>query len=158
MDSLLPTKKNQRGATLLVALVLLLMLTVLALSSARTATLQQRMSSNLQQQNLAFQTAESGIAAAALHLNNNSADWPLDIGDKKMLCAAAGSFANWNNTCSLTDEPRYEVTVERVACSNDRPDICFTITSKGIHLDSTATHQQGYFFPLQCFLTEERDC
>jgi len=80
MDSLLPTKHNQRGATLLVALVLLLLLTLLALTSARTATLQQRMSSNLQQQNLAFQAAESGIAAAVLNLNNHPADRPLNIG------------------------------------------------------------------------------
>jgi len=156
MDSL---QKKQRGATLLVALVLLLMLTVIALSSARTATLQQRMSSNLQQQNLAFQMAESGLAAAALHLKNNSADWPLTIGDKKMLCGSAGSFADWSdNTCSLTNAYGYEVEVERVSCGAGRSDICFTIISKGIHQDNMATHQQGYLFPLQCFLTEEKDC
>jgi len=151
--------ENQRGATLLVALVLLLLLTVLALSSARTATLQQRMSSNLQQQSLAFQAAESGIAAAVLRLNNNLADGPLNIGDKKMLCAPAGSFAAWSDTCPLTDGYRYEVEVERVSCANERPGICFTLTSKGIHMDAIATHQQGYFFPLQCLLlTEETDC
>jgi len=72
----------------LVSLVLLLLLTVLALTSARTAMLQQRMSSNLQQQNLAFHAVENGIKAAILRLENNSAEWPLNIGDKKMLCAA----------------------------------------------------------------------
>jgi len=155
MDS---SPKNQRGATLLVALVLLLLLTVLALSSARTATLQQRMSSNLQQQTQAFQAAESGIAAAVLRLNNNLADGPSNIGDKKMLCAPAGRFAAWSNVCALTDEYRYEVEVERVSCGAERPEICFNITSKGIHLDHIATHRQGYLFPVQCFLTEEKDC
>jgi len=156
MDS---SPKKQRGATLLVALVLLLLLTVLALSSARTATLQQRMSSNLQQQNQAFQAAENGIAAAVLRLNNNLADGPLNIGDKKMLCASAGSFADWSNTCAANDEYRYEVTVERASCGAERREICFSITSKGITLDSTATHQQGYLFPLPCPPnSEEKDC
>lgn len=151
-------QKKQRGATLLVALVLLLLLTVLALTSARTATLQQRMSSNLQQQNQAFQAAENGITAAVLRLNKNAGDGPLKVGDKKQLCARAGSFAAWSNTCTLTDEYGYEVTVERVQCGNERSDICFAITSKGIHLNHVATHQQGYLLSVQCVLTEERDC
>jgi len=158
MDSL---QKNQRGAALLVSLVLLLLLTILALTSARTAMLQQRMSSNLQQQNLAFQAAENGIKAAILRLENNSADWPLDIGDKKMLCADAGSFVDWSSTaCSLTDAYRYEVEVERVSCANESSNICnicFSIASTGIHMDTVVKHQQGYLFPDKCFLSEERD-
>lgn len=51
----------QRGMALIVSLLLLLILTVLAISMATTSTLQQRISGNAQQQNIAFQAAESGL-------------------------------------------------------------------------------------------------
>lgn len=53
--------KPQRGMALIVSLLLLLILTVLAISMASTSTLQQRISGNAQQQNLAFQASESGL-------------------------------------------------------------------------------------------------
>ncbi|MCY1356633.1 hypothetical protein D9M69_430910 [compost metagenome] len=54
-------KQNQHGMALLVSLLLLLILTILAISMASTSTLQQRIASNSQQQNVAFQAAESGL-------------------------------------------------------------------------------------------------
>jgi len=135
---------KQQGATLLLSLVLLLLLTVFALSSVRTATLQQRASSNLQQQNLAFQVAENGIAAAILRLRNNATDWS-NINDKKWLCGKMGELPNWSNTaCLLSGDYAYKVMVERVACDNKSDNICFAINSMGIYLDSTVFHQQGY--------------
>lgn len=53
---------QQQGVALLVSLVLLLLLTVLAITAARTSSLQQRMASNAQEQNSAFQAAESGLS------------------------------------------------------------------------------------------------
>lgn len=53
---------RQRGMVLLVSLVLLLILTILAITAASTSSLQQRMASNAQEQNTAFQAAESGLA------------------------------------------------------------------------------------------------
>ena len=51
----------QRGAALIVGLVLLMVLTVLAISAMRTATLDLTMASNSQFRENAFQLAESGI-------------------------------------------------------------------------------------------------
>ncbi|MCY1301865.1 hypothetical protein D9M69_535320 [compost metagenome] len=56
-------RSQQKGMVLLVSLVLLLLLTVIAIVSASQASLQSRMASNSQQQNIAFQAAESGIRA-----------------------------------------------------------------------------------------------
>nr|WP_298109063.1 PilX N-terminal domain-containing pilus assembly protein [uncultured Pseudomonas sp.] len=53
---------QQRGMVLLVSLILLLLLTILAITAASTSNLQQRMASNAQEQNTAFQAAESGLA------------------------------------------------------------------------------------------------
>lgn len=56
--------KQQQGATLLFALVLLLLMTVLGLSSIRGVSLQERMASNLNERDLAFQAAEAALLAA----------------------------------------------------------------------------------------------
>jgi type IV pilus assembly protein PilX len=55
--------RNQRGIVLVVSLIMLLLLTVLAISASTTATLQERMAFNAQENNVAFQTAESGLTA-----------------------------------------------------------------------------------------------
>lgn len=57
-----PARNTQQGAVLLVSLVLLLILTTLAVTAASTSALQERMSSNAQQANTAFQAAENGLA------------------------------------------------------------------------------------------------
>lgn len=56
--------KSQRGATLLVSVIFLLIMTVLALGSIRGVSLQERMATNLYDRNLAFQSAEAAIQAA----------------------------------------------------------------------------------------------
>lgn len=56
-------RANQSGMALLVSLIMLLLLTIIAITAAHQSTLQARMSANSQQQNVAFQTAESGIQA-----------------------------------------------------------------------------------------------
>jgi type IV pilus assembly protein PilX len=55
---------GQRGAALIVALVFLIVLTLLGVSSMRTSTLQERMAGNLRDSNLAFQAAEAGLREA----------------------------------------------------------------------------------------------
>ena len=52
---------KQNGIVLLVSLVLLLMLTIIAITAASQSNLQLRISSNSEQKNTAFQAAESGL-------------------------------------------------------------------------------------------------
>ncbi len=54
-------KSSQQGTVLLVSLLLLLMLTIIAITAASQSNLQLRIASNSQQQNIAFQAAESGL-------------------------------------------------------------------------------------------------
>lgn len=53
--------QRQRGAALVVALVFLLIMTVLGVTSMSSTTLQERMAGNLRDNNLAFQAAESAL-------------------------------------------------------------------------------------------------
>jgi Tfp pilus assembly protein PilX len=60
---------RQSGATLIVGLVLLLVLTVLGVSGMNTATMEVTMAGNLQFQQDAFQMAEDGIDIALAQRN-----------------------------------------------------------------------------------------
>ncbi|MGD8339967.1 MAG: PilX N-terminal domain-containing pilus assembly protein [Gammaproteobacteria bacterium] len=59
-----PGVRRQRGAALVVGLVLMLVLTILGVSGMNTATLELAMAANSQARQLAFQAAESGIEIA----------------------------------------------------------------------------------------------
>lgn len=52
---------NQRGVVLIVALVMLVIITLLGLSSMRTVLLEERMASNTFDRSLAFQAAEAAL-------------------------------------------------------------------------------------------------
>ncbi len=56
-----PSLPNQRGMALIMALVILLILTILGVTAMTTSSLEEKMSGNIQEQNRAFQAAESGI-------------------------------------------------------------------------------------------------
>lgn len=60
----------QGGAALIVALVFLLILTILGVTAMSGANLQEKMAGNLQDQNLAFQSAETALIAAEDWINN----------------------------------------------------------------------------------------
>ncbi len=63
-DSIEIVRTRQRGAALVVGLLLLLVLTLLAISGMNTASLELVMAGNLQYQQNAFQAAETGLARA----------------------------------------------------------------------------------------------
>lgn len=59
-----PPRAHERGAALIVGLVMMLALTVLGISGMNMASLELTMAGNTQSQQLAFQAAESGIEMA----------------------------------------------------------------------------------------------
>jgi type IV pilus assembly protein PilX len=56
--------KKQTGAILVVSLIMLLVMTLMGLSGMQTTSLQEKMSSNMRDQNIAFQAAESVLRDA----------------------------------------------------------------------------------------------
>lgn len=71
----LPSATHQRGASLVVALVFLLILTVIGVTAMSTSTLDEKMAGNLKDRFVAFQTAESTLrdAEQAIKLNSYGA-------------------------------------------------------------------------------------
>lgn len=63
---------SQRGAALIMSLVLLLILTLLGVAAMRSSSLQQMMAGNTQEINRAFEAAESGLNKAMADTTNFS--------------------------------------------------------------------------------------
>lgn len=84
--------RRQRGATLVVVLILLLVMTLLGLASLRSTILEERMTSNLLDRSLGFQVAEGGLREAEATLDPNPA-----------LAAFPAAGCNANGLCSRPD-------------------------------------------------------
>ncbi|MDR0563512.1 MAG: pilus assembly protein [Azoarcus sp.] len=52
---------QQRGATLIIALILLMVMSLMAAATLRSTNIQEHMSANVYDRNLAFQSAEAGL-------------------------------------------------------------------------------------------------
>lgn len=64
MSARQPNLHSQRGATLLVALVMLIVMTLLGLASIRGTSMQEKMGANMYDRSLAFQAVESALREA----------------------------------------------------------------------------------------------
>ncbi len=135
-----PRRPDQRGAALVVALVLLMILTLLGISGMNTATTELAMAGNNQHLENAFQAAESGIEEAL-------AQGRFETSGANVIAPHA---INGTDTVSSTTEYR---------CSTAVPDAAFSIGSgKGIaafHFRTVASaestrgaraeHQQNFY-------------
>jgi hypothetical protein len=133
-------RARQTGATLIVGLVLLLVLTVLGVSGMNTATMEITMAGNTQFQEDAFQMAEDGIDVALANKNFTTIN-PTTVG--------------WRGT---TPNDRQSVTT--FMTTTPVPDIAFSMgtsagTVQAFHFDivsvgrgarnATATHTQSFY-------------
>jgi type IV pilus assembly protein PilX len=135
-----PSLKSQQGATLVVGLILLLVLTVLGVSGMNTATMEVTMASNVQFQQDAFQQAEDGIDVA--------------LGTRNYTTLGA-------STVPWTGDPNYDrQAITTFMTTTPVPDLAFSMgTSTGavqaFHFDivsvgkgprnAIATHNQGFY-------------
>jgi type IV pilus assembly protein PilX len=61
-------QRRQKGAILIIALLFLVLLTIIGVSSISGVTLEEKMAGNLREQNVAFQAAESALRDAEIDL------------------------------------------------------------------------------------------
>lgn len=71
-QQLIPASRQQRGAVLIVSLLLLLVVTILALGASQSTRLQERMAGSQRNFDLAFQSAEAGLRAGERWLDRDS--------------------------------------------------------------------------------------
>lgn len=71
-QSFLISSHRQAGMALITGLIFMVVLTLLALAAMRTATLEERMSGNTRDRDMAFQSAEAALRAGELVLQGAS--------------------------------------------------------------------------------------
>ncbi len=90
------TKSKQSGAALVISMVLLMVLTILAISTMRTASLEVAMAGNDQYTQNAFQLAETGIDEyMAIAVNNGNC---ADTGDAGICNIASRDVAEMSGS------------------------------------------------------------
>jgi type IV pilus assembly protein PilX len=133
--------RTERGATLVVVMVLLLVMTLLGLASLRGTVLEERMSANLSDRGLAFQNAEAALREAEAVLDTFPA-FP-GAGCSAGLCGRpAGSaterwldsgFAGWRTAATndpKVDAPQFIIEEMGLASNPDTPG-CSGVVSGG---------------------------
>lgn len=75
--------KQQSGIALIISLIILLLLTIIMISALQVTTIEEKMAGNSQNQNIAFQAAESALreAEGLIHLKDILIDWDRDGAD-----------------------------------------------------------------------------
>jgi type IV pilus assembly protein PilX len=99
MSTLHPAIRLQRGASLVIALMFLIVLTVLGLVAARSSTVQERMAGNDRDRAIAFEAAEAALRDAELDVRQNlTPAAPFDAACTDGLCRPSGvATANWDS-------------------------------------------------------------
>jgi type IV pilus assembly protein PilX len=90
--------RRQSGAVLITSLILLLIMTMLAVTTMRTATMEETMARNAAFANRAFQAAESALASAMYTANDSVISTALSNGTNSVTTSGLNSNLTSNAT------------------------------------------------------------
>jgi len=93
--------RQQSGATLIIVLILLILITLFGMASVRSSLLQERMVSGTISNNLGFQAAEAGLRQAEVELAKAEPKFP----DAPNTCNEKGFCSKYVPTGSQNDIP-----------------------------------------------------
>ena len=158
---------RERGAAMVIALVMLLVLTLLATASARMTLMEERMTGNTQDRNIAFQAAEAGLRAGEdeaqvpilpdFDVNANGLYTPADPGDTPRwatvdwsdgdevlisdeLADAPGLLSEATVSYIVEELPRVTTPGESLAADASVEEATFyRVTSRGVGVSGNAT-------------------
>lgn len=146
---------RQKGSVLLVSLIMLLLLTLVAVAGMQGTILQERMTGNLKDRNLAFQAAEAALrdgeayirANPAVIYGNSNGRYQVNNGgtpdwNVRPIVAGTGGSRSFSGTFpSVADQPAYYIEeistlypsgTETEAGAAVPPTSYFRITARGI--------------------------
>lgn len=123
--------RNQQGAILIVALIMLLLVTIIGLASMRGTSLQERMAGNLRDQELALQAAEAALRKGEARVISK-----FEANTLSTLAAADenGSYADFPGTAK---EPTY--TLRQLAILQTSTEVGVPTGEEGSIVRITAT-------------------
>ena len=105
----------QRGVTLIITLVMLVVVTLIAISSLRSTTMNERMAGNSRDRQRALQAAEAAVRSCLGQLENN-----IYLGTKSTP-TAAGTTPLWEDAANWTGTVSTAVTMPTTAGLNADP-------------------------------------
>lgn len=152
-------KHHQRGAVLVVGLIILLILSLLGVQAMRSNVLQERMAGNMRERNLAFQAAEAALrlgeasgafnAPPSPNIAGNLADWDGS--------GSSGVVPNFDDAVSA--DPQFHIaqpliirssSVGRLSGAADPPRELYPVTARGVGRQATSVViLQSTFEPIQ---------
>jgi type IV pilus assembly protein PilX len=94
-----PAFRPQHGATLIIAMILLLVMSLLAVASMRGTLMQERMSANTLDRDLAFQSAEAGLKMGERQAENASTNKTTSTWADCQNPSAGGLYRNIDAKC-----------------------------------------------------------
>lgn len=152
------TISNQRGATLIVALVMLLLISLLAVGGMESSILQERMASNAHDGSIAFQASEAGLRQAETDLLNNVATRQAASGTARLAApwdwdgAAPAPSGTGNAGNQVDSQPAFHHARLADICPIDPTEPCFErflVTSRGVggSPDAVAVIQSTVLMP-----------
>jgi len=169
----LPSIRRQRGVTLLVGLLILLVMSLLAVTIVQVVTMQERMARNLRDQSIAFQAAEAALRSAEAVVNGTGTPYePYDRTSFTAACTnglclpSASNPQQWNvvdwgatSTTSVgvtftlptgVQNPRY--IIEKIFEEGDAfdsskgcPIVRYRITARGFGQNGAVTNLQTLY-------------
>ena len=146
-SSTLAFQKNQQGAALVVGLLLLVVITVLAISGMNTATTELAMARNDQAYEDAFQAAETGLATAL-------SQGQFATGAQATIPTYLSSYQTINTTIQFEDSTMVPDKAFSLGVGSGISAYHFLATSQAefrrdpgnvTERDSTATHTQAFY-------------
>ncbi|MCQ4322066.1 pilus assembly PilX family protein [Stutzerimonas stutzeri] len=102
--------EREKGAVLIVALVMLLLLTIIGAASMRDTNLQEKMAGNFRDQNIAFQAAEATLRYAEGELHGLSSAKYNKLYDLRDYEAYKDKEVFENFSADVSEQPTYTIT------------------------------------------------
>ncbi len=143
------TVKKQTGATLVVALIILAVLTILGVSSSQSVLLQEKMTFSVQDAHVALQSAELGIAEAEAFIEANVQTNKSNFADDGE-GTLPGLYTQGNGPANIFDASAWASTNSQQASTSVHSDVPaprFFIEDTGVSdeaSDVTSVNIQGY--------------
>ena len=94
--------QHQRGAVLIISMIILLLLTILGVTSMRTTQLEERMAGNARDRHIAFEAAEAALVDAEQFIQTIVTKNPFDLDGSDGLYEDSGAvgkienYVDWN--------------------------------------------------------------
>jgi type IV pilus assembly protein PilX len=106
MKHTLPCQRTQRGATLIITMVMLVLITMVCVSTIRTSTIDEKMAGAGRDRDKAFQAAEGAVQQCLNQIKNATyAGTPLTP-------AAAASAPNWEVAANWSNSNSVEMALD----------------------------------------------